>query len=72
MEKKDDYKLFVQELLSTRIENNTLARVAIMRFERIWDLCKHMGWNPVEVIGGDDGDKYSEVENKRFVPVARH
>lgn len=64
MTKKDDYKAFVQELLSTRIENNILARVALMRFERIWDLCKHMGWNPVEVIGGGDGDKYSKVENK--------
>lgn len=54
MEKlKEQYKVMVDNLLSETITSDLKARVAYKRLMRIEQVCKGLGWNVVEILGGN-------------------
>ena len=75
MEKlKKRYKALVDSLLQETITSDNEARIAYRRLMQIEYVCKGLGWDVVEILGGDvNAHKQSHRQNQEsgFIPDSR-
>ena len=61
---KESYKRFVDNLLKEAITTNLKARIAYKRLMQIEHICKGLGWDVVEILGGGKNEVCKHAKNE--------
>ena len=61
---KESYKRFVDNLLKETIKTDIKARTAYRRLMQIEHVCKGLGWDVVEILGGGKNEVCKHAKNE--------